>query len=729
MVDPQGTSLEQHLKDERAAYASLALLNIQSSALLDRFYREWFALDSKRQTLMKELEHHSRAIREHRRQLELTLFPPEVRGWMQSVLPEMEILEEGDSKMNALYESFSDTPCSRLPATGKTRAAFEEAITRQVVRWEGGNKGACSEYKEQPAPSRLSRVTPQPGILLGSCFLPYRDPQTAELRRRAVGGDVIVMKSPELSVGRVLVSMHMVCRGDLIMVETPLFTSPTSGNEANHEGLLPPAVRNAMNSVLRQSEVFAAQGWDTRLIRPFYEWLTELAFGEKQEEFLQRWDELGCPVEDADPILLSKLSDLAHFVWMSLPSSLSSIVGSEERVLLFFITLITNAMNYGGGTWADEDVFYSAENGVCLGMLETGIGVFGGISLIEHSCHPNALVVFRHGCTPESIVFAELRATRPIGIGERITISYVPTFIPKEERQKRLRAKFFFSCACVHCTAGYDTTRLMFASCESRDERVVMCPKGRGSEWTLWSLKLRPCVYGLKEVGKSYRYDGTYVLDATRDEMLFRHDMNNNELNGDDTLVPALRREVKQLTDVLHGEAKSHVSPLHHLFLLRALQVAAITKSRFSRLDAAMIEAVLMLMCELLKELLGIIFLLPDWFATELLLNERHTGALSDDLGDRLLNDNSNRGSGARQPWQECLTMHPLLHPHGNLLVSLLEYYAILREESGNIQAAMNAWTACVFLLRYGMCQGGSERCIRAQLRALHCRHKQQKQH
>ncbi|RNF11438.1 putative SET and MYND domain-containing protein 1 isoform X2 [Trypanosoma rangeli] len=726
MVDRRSTSLEQHLRDERAAYANLALLNIQLSALLDRFYREWRTLESKRQMLIDELEHHSRVIREHRRHLELTLFPPEVRAWVQAALPEEEAaLEEDDTKLDAFYEPFSDTLCSNLPATGKTRVVFEEAITRQVVCWEEMN-GAVAEYRERPAPSRLTRVSPQPGLLLHSCFLPYRRPQTAELCRRAVGGDVVVMKSPEPSVGRVLVSMHVVHRGDTIMVETPLFTSPTTTYEGDcYVECLPPAIRDAMNVVLHQSNVFAAQGWDTRLIRPFYEWLTELVFGEKRDEFAQRWEELGCPVEDADPTFLSKLSDLAHFLWMSLPFSLSSVVASEERVLLFFVALITNAMSYGGGILAEEDNVYDVANGLCFAPLEARLSIFGGISLIEHSCQPNAVLVFRHGCAPESTVFAELRATRTIAIGERITIAYLPTFLPREDRQKQLRGKFFFSCACEQCTTGFDTTRMMLASSESREERVVMCPKGHGAEWTLWMLSLHPSVHGLRELGKSYRYDDAHVLDAIHDEAVFREELNTTDMGSLDAL--ALNAEVQQLTEVLHGEAKSRIVPLHHLFLLRALQMAAVTKSNFSQFNVDTTESVLVFICELLQKLAEIVFVLPNWFTTELLRSETPTGVLSDDLGDRLLESGSNRRrGGTRQPWQERLTTHSLLHPHATLLVSLLEYYAALREKAGNIEAALNAWTACVILLRYGMCQGASERCLKAQLKALQCRQRQQ---
>ncbi|KAH9601494.1 hypothetical protein LSM04_002812 [Trypanosoma melophagium] len=221
-------SLEQHLKEERAAYTTPAVLNIQISALLELFYREWLALDFKRRKIIEELEYHT---------------------------------------------------------VGKDRVVFEDVISRKVLRWCDENSPACNEHS---VPSRLSRVVPPPELLFRHCFLPYRESETNALRRRPVGSDIIVMESPELSVGRVFVSMHMVRRGETILVETPFFTSLIAKSEAAEEILPPPAIRETMNVVQQQSAVFATQGWHTRLLHPFYHCLTEMVFGEKGSDFVGR---------------------------------------------------------------------------------------------------------------------------------------------------------------------------------------------------------------------------------------------------------------------------------------------------------------------------------------------------------------------------------------------------------------------------------------------------------
>ncbi|ORC91958.1 putative SET and MYND domain-containing protein 1 isoform X2 [Trypanosoma theileri] len=734
----QNMSLEQHLKDERTAYTTLTLLNIQISALLERFYREWLALDYKRRQIVEELEYHSLAIREHRRRLELALFPPEFKAWISAAIPEIETTPiEYETENKYIYEPFSDISCSNPPAVGKDRVVFEDVISRQVVRWCDENS---STYKERPAPSRLSRVAPQPELLLRHCFLPYRETETNAPRRRAVGNDVLIMQSPEPSVGRVLVSMHMVRRGETIMVETPFFTSPITKSEADDETLLPPVIRETMTVVEKQSAVFATQGWDTRLLRPFYHWLTEIVFGEKSDDFIGRWDELGCPVEDVDPVVLSKLAELAHFFWLSLPSSISSSLGNEERLLNFFVTLLTNGMSYGGLITNDNNNNNNNnDNGsVHLGGLEQGIAVFGGLSMIEHSCNPNAVVVFRQGCTPESVLFAELRATRTIAIGERITIAYLPTFLSRDERQKRLQRKFFFFCACEHCTNGLDTTRLMFIlgeKYESGRRRVVkkmFCPRGKGSSWCL--LLLHPqSSQSLEKVEKSYRFDDNCVLDAIHDEEGFRKEVDAVDLTGNGaiegetlTVAKVVMKEVKRLKDILLGEADTLISPFHYLYLLRSIQLAVFSRSRISELDIVTRELLSSFLCELLIELIEVTFSIPEWFITELLLCEIREGVLTVDLRERLLdnqsnnnNNNNNHKSANTLLWQEKIVVEPLFEQHATLVISLLEHYAILCGEFAKETKAMNAWTACVLLLRYGLCQHGSERCLRAQLKAL----------
>ncbi|KAH3660088.1 hypothetical protein OGAPHI_007293 [Ogataea philodendri] len=70
-------------------------------------------------------------------------------------------------------------------------------------------------------------------------------------------------------------------------------------------------------------------------------------------------------------------------------------------------------------------------------------------SLINHSCEPNCILVWK-GRT------ASLRALRPIATNEELFVSYCPVFTPKIARQQQLRNSFYFDCTCQMCSTEFD---------------------------------------------------------------------------------------------------------------------------------------------------------------------------------------------------------------------------------------------------------------------------------
>ncbi|KAK9371158.1 hypothetical protein V1509DRAFT_613777 [Lipomyces kononenkoae] len=66
------------------------------------------------------------------------------------------------------------------------------------------------------------------------------------------------------------------------------------------------------------------------------------------------------------------------------------------------------------------------------------------VSLVNHSCDPNAVLVFN-----KNVLL--LRAVRPIKEGEEIFISYTDNTMPMPERKKQLRTLYFFDCHCAAC--------------------------------------------------------------------------------------------------------------------------------------------------------------------------------------------------------------------------------------------------------------------------------------
>lgn len=65
----------------------------------------------------------------------------------------------------------------------------------------------------------------------------------------------------------------------------------------------------------------------------------------------------------------------------------------------------------------------------------------------NHSCAPNAHQSFdEHGCVAVDTVCE-------VNEGEELTIPYVDTRLPREERRSKLRKNFAFECECARCVA------------------------------------------------------------------------------------------------------------------------------------------------------------------------------------------------------------------------------------------------------------------------------------
>jgi SET and MYND domain-containing protein len=76
--------------------------------------------------------------------------------------------------------------------------------------------------------------------------------------------------------------------------------------------------------------------------------------------------------------------------------------------------------------------------------LEIGVGLFPQLSMMNHSCSPNAILYFNQ-------TQAQVTALRRIEKGEEICISYVDLTLGKNDRRNILRTQYFFDCSCPCC--------------------------------------------------------------------------------------------------------------------------------------------------------------------------------------------------------------------------------------------------------------------------------------
>eukprot|EP00667_Euglena_gracilis_P009170 EG_transcript_9299 len=77
-------------------------------------------------------------------------------------------------------------------------------------------------------------------------------------------------------------------------------------------------------------------------------------------------------------------------------------------------------------------------------LQPVGSGLFLLAAALNHSCAPNAAVVFEG---PRLLV----QTTRDIAVGEEITISYVEVAASTDVRQEQLKSRYFFDCSCELC--------------------------------------------------------------------------------------------------------------------------------------------------------------------------------------------------------------------------------------------------------------------------------------
>lgn len=74
-----------------------------------------------------------------------------------------------------------------------------------------------------------------------------------------------------------------------------------------------------------------------------------------------------------------------------------------------------------------------------------GIGLFPLVSIINHSCSPNAVLVFEEK-------MAVVRAMENISKDSEVTISYIETAGSTLTRQKSLKEQYLFHCQCARCS-------------------------------------------------------------------------------------------------------------------------------------------------------------------------------------------------------------------------------------------------------------------------------------
>ncbi len=93
-----------------------------------------------------------------------------------------------------------------------------------------------------------------------------------------------------------------------------------------------------------------------------------------------------------------------------------------------------------------------------------GIGLYLAPSVLDHSCSPNATVLF----DGSSLI---LKAIEDVPDFDKIFISYTNILAPTEERKRALKSQYYFDCQCEKCSNAEES---------DADKSVLLCSSCKG---------------------------------------------------------------------------------------------------------------------------------------------------------------------------------------------------------------------------------------------------------
>ncbi|BGP34992.1 hypothetical protein JCM10296v2_006816 [Rhodotorula toruloides] len=209
-------------------------------------------------------------------------------------------------------------------------------------------------------------------------------------------------------------------------------------------------------------------------------------------------------------------------------------------------------------------------------LSNIGVSISPLTALFNHSCRPNAVIVFPTFPSPTSTSpsrYMSVVAIRPIEPGEEIVTSYVDLALTRELRQKELKERYKFDCACEEC-----------GSEGVRPREALSCPKASKGCRGLIALPERCSIASTvtcPACGTSAPYKDVYpALDAAQ---LAYEDAERAQHEDERTAVIQLQHIIDSLTTSL-SPSLPFAPSAYPLFSARQLLLALhLNAHRFDR--------------------------------------------------------------------------------------------------------------------------------------------------
>ncbi|XP_014865912.1 PREDICTED: histone-lysine N-methyltransferase SMYD3 [Poecilia mexicana] len=142
-------------------------------------------------------------------------------------------------------------------------------------------------------------------------------------------------------------------------------------------------------------------------------------------------------------------------------------------------------------------------------LQEVGVGLYPSLSLLNHDCRPNCVMVFEG----ERL---QLRAVQDIRPKDELTISYIETLSLTEERQKQLEEQYHFVCHCQRCNSKKEEGFILSGEEEKWQQLKVALPSLEGLKTeSNWPALLESCSNLLSAAGAELPDENLYKLRVT----------------------------------------------------------------------------------------------------------------------------------------------------------------------------------------------------------------------
>ncbi|XP_022049275.2 histone-lysine N-methyltransferase SMYD3 [Acanthochromis polyacanthus] len=142
-------------------------------------------------------------------------------------------------------------------------------------------------------------------------------------------------------------------------------------------------------------------------------------------------------------------------------------------------------------------------------LQESGVGLYPSLSLLNHDCRPNCMMVFEG-------TKVRLRAVQNISPGEELTISYIESLLPTEDRQRQLEDQYHFTCHCQRCDSQ-DKDGLMLSGEEAawRPLKEALPRLEELKAESNWTALVERCSHLLLAAGGEVPDENLYKLKIT----------------------------------------------------------------------------------------------------------------------------------------------------------------------------------------------------------------------